>query len=353
MTIAILGANGFIGSRAVELFHLRKRMKVKPVVRRPPSLVLCSRFSLDWAIADASCEEALAKAFQGCDVVLHAVRGDADVIAGTLDPVYRACQKAGVKRLVYLSSAAVHGQCPKPGTDEKSPLSDRQWSWYNNSKVMAERRLLELRQEGSVELVILRPTLVFGPRSERWTVRIARDLENKKAYLLGEGHGICNTLYVDNLINAIDLAATKPGIDREAFLIADHETVTWFDFYSKLAAGLGLSMEGVARILPAQAHRDPQERLQDFRSRRWAKSLLRLLPSAVKEPVKKIFFEEKESPGVPFVSREIELLQQSAWKCPIKKAKEMLGYEPPVLFEEGCRRSVEWLRWVKGLSSGF
>src|SRR5438093_899750 len=105
LKLAILGANGFIGSRAVELFHLSGLAEVRPIVRSFNSLARLSRFDLDCRIADACDEAALRAAFEGCDAVLHSVAGDAATILGSLTPVYRAAQQAGVKRFIYLSSA--------------------------------------------------------------------------------------------------------------------------------------------------------------------------------------------------------------------------------------------------------
>ena len=68
--------------------------------------------------------------------------------------------------MIYLSSASVHGQSPVPGTDETSPLQSRQPIPYNRSKIEAERRLSRARSSGAVELVILRPGIVYGPRME-------------------------------------------------------------------------------------------------------------------------------------------------------------------------------------------
>src|SRR5439155_19875927 len=95
--------------------------------------------------------------------------------------------------------------------------------------VRAERRLLELRRSGKVEVVILRPGIVFGPRSQ-WTGRFADELLARTAYLVEGGHGICNSAYVDNVVHAIQLAIDAPNADCRAYLIADAERITWPQF---------------------------------------------------------------------------------------------------------------------------
>jgi len=56
-------------------------------------------------------------------------------------------------------------QAPEPGTDERSPLRTDHSALVNNAKVRAERTLMKLRANGKTELVMLRPGIVYGPRS--------------------------------------------------------------------------------------------------------------------------------------------------------------------------------------------
>ena len=174
--VAVLGANGFIGSRAVEMMHLSGWAEVRPVVRRAAALASASRFSLNGRVADARDIQALALAFTGCDYVVHAVAGNPRLIVDAIEPVYRAAEVSGVRRLIYLSSAAVHGQAPPAGTDETSMLSDRQPIQYNNAKVQAERRLWELRQDGRVRGSDSSPRYCFRSAFEvdRWLRQRAR-----------------------------------------------------------------------------------------------------------------------------------------------------------------------------------
>ena len=78
--IAVVGANGFVGSRIVETFHLAGLCEVIPVVRGVNALPRLSRFELEWKLADARNPESLAAALTGCDAVVHAVVGDPGVI---------------------------------------------------------------------------------------------------------------------------------------------------------------------------------------------------------------------------------------------------------------------------------
>lgn len=355
LKVAILGANGFIGSRAVEILHLRKLAEVRPVVRKFSSLARSARFALDWRIADAFDRSALSDAFSGSDVVLDAIVGDARTITETVEPVYKAACECGVRRLIYLSSAAVHGQAPGPGTDERTPLSSSQPLPYNRAKVTAERKLMALRAAGKTEVIILRPGIVFGPRS-RWTAGIADELLSGTAYLLDQGRGVCNSIYVDNLIEAIRLSLTTVNIDREAFLVADAERVTWADLYLPIAQALGVPADRILKPVAPQFRTTWKDLLQAARSSPLVQRALPVFPAPLKRSVKAALaaFEEKALPSAwaalpdatAAPTMEMAMLQQCKYKLPADKAREVLGYEPVVSFDEGCRRSVGWLRFA-------
>ncbi|UXN72369.1 Gfo/Idh/MocA family oxidoreductase [Devosia sp. A8/3-2] len=83
--IAILGAGGFIGNRAVEMLTLGGHYEVRPVVRAAQSLALASRFVLDGRIADGRDEAALRAAFSGCDAIIHAMAGDPQTIVAAIE----------------------------------------------------------------------------------------------------------------------------------------------------------------------------------------------------------------------------------------------------------------------------
>ena len=343
MRLAVLGASGFIGARIVERLHLCRRAEIRPVVRNPARLAGPARFALDGRVADGLDRAALAAAMAGCDAVVHAIAGDRRTILGTAEAAYCAAQDAGVRRMIYLSSASVHGQAPAPGTDERSPLRRRQPVAYNRHKIDAESLLERLRSSGSVELVILRPGIVYGPRSS-WIGGLADELLSGKAYLVEGGAGICNALYVDNLVHAVELALRAPGIDREAFLLGDEETVTWRDFYRPIAEALGVSVDRIPSLRYAPR----------FDWKAWRRSALRLLPKPVGAAARAAYSAARSrwpdqepshgaSRGGPVPSLERALLHRCRVKLPWDKARERLGYAPIVSFAEGCRRSVAWL----------
>jgi len=355
--VALLGAGGFIGSRIVEIFHLGGLADVRPVARSIRALARLSRFDLDWRVADARDEEALCTALAGCETVIHAISGDPATIRDSVTPVYRAAREAGVRRLVYLSSASVHGQAPLPGTDEESPLSRRQPIEYNNAKVWAERRLLSLRAHGPVELVILRPGIVTGPRSI-WQTRFAAELLAGTAYWLDDGRGICNSLYVDNLVHAIHLALTAPGIDGKAFLLGDAETVTWADLYRPIAQALGFDSIQLPNVDHVPPRRNVRELASAFESSRPGRAIASLIPKRVRRGIRAAMTPVPPADATPWAipaapasplpsaTLEMSLLYRCAWKLPDARARQLLGYRSVVSFAEGSRRTIGWLEFA-------
>jgi nucleoside-diphosphate-sugar epimerase len=356
---ALIGASGFIGLRTTELLVAGRDLSLIPLVRSPASLAVLARQPLPWRITSFVEPVALAAALQGCAICIHAAIGDAAQIVRMARVTYRACAAAGVRRLVWLSSASVHGQDCAPGTDESSPLRDDLPIAYNNAKVRAEWALEKLARDGRVEVVRLRPGVVFGPRS-RWIADTAGALRAGRAGWIDGGRGICNSLHVDNLVEAIRLAALTPGIAGEVFIVGDAETVTWRDFLTPIARHLGRDASAFAE-LPVPFFPPEREsrlaaltltpaygrigRVMPDRAKRLIKSVLRAWPQPPSAP--SAWTLRAGTPG-PRLTHELALLQQCRWKLPHTRATRRLGYVPPVTFADGLARSLAWLDFAEG-----
>jgi nucleoside-diphosphate-sugar epimerase len=355
MNTAVLGATGFVGGHLLRYLRASGHDVRAIVRRRLPDT------ESNYRIADACDVYALRDALRGCDYLIHAALGSNEVIVDSVAPVYAAAEAVGIRRLVYISTGTVHGQAPAHGTDETTPLSGRQAFAYNNAKVEAERRLKRLRSRGSVELVVLRPTIVFGPGS-RWVYDFADRLQDGTAYVVDGARAICTSIYVDNLSQAALLALTTSGIDREVFLVADAETVRWCDLYRPIADSFGVDFDSVPSVAPPpevpltfrQLYVDP------IRASGPGRFVIRQLPVGLKRGVKGLVRivrrraradQPREAAGLshaatsfaPVIPDEIAALQRCQWRLPHDKAARMLHYVPPVSFADGCRRSIEWV----------
>ena len=336
--VAVLGANGFIGNRTVEMLHASSQYEVRPVVRRASAAALPRRFDLDVRVADGGDRAALTAAFQGCDAVVVALAGDPATIVGVIDPIHQAAREAEVCRLIYLSSASVHGQAPAPGTDERSPLSDRQPLAYNNAKVAAERRLEQLGRSGGPEIVVLRPGIVFGPRSQ-WIGGWANEVLSGGAYLVEEAKGLCNAVYVDDVVRAIVLAMTAIDAPGRAYLLGQRKQVAWRDLYAPVCEALGVRIENLPNCPASAAQPESAARANSLR-----RFIRRAVPKSVRMRIQAAV--RQGGPEKPFVSIERAQLHTAQYVPPWTRARDELGYEPAMSFDEGLRHSIEWLAFA-------
>jgi nucleoside-diphosphate-sugar epimerase len=355
MKIAVIGASGFVGLRLVEHLYLTGRAEVVPIVHTYRSLAVLARFPLPWRVTDPSNAAALGEALKGCDYVVHAALGDSSQIVSMAEALYPAAETAGIKRIVALSSASVHSLTPAPGTDETTPILTSQKTEYNAAKAKAEVVLDSARRNGKVELVQLRPSIIHGPRS-KLVADLASQFLTRTAYLVDQGHGICNAVSVDNLIEAIWVSLTKPEADKNAFLVNDREIVTWREFYAAIAAAVGASMDEVHHVQAPEFRQSASEKLAKIAAAKPVMATLPLVPARVKR-LAKAAAAAWSPPGAPAtwvlpepsrprLTEEMCQLQNCRWRYPTAKAEQVLGFTPPLSFAESMQRTAAWLEFA-------
>jgi len=351
LKIGILGASGFIGNRAVEILTDQGQI-VYPIVRNQASLARLNHYSnLEVRFANALDQKALTQAFANCEIVIHSVLGSPGLIRAGVTPVYRAAEKAGVRRLIYISSMCVHTQAPAPGTTEATSLNPHQPFPYNSAKIAAEQKLQQLRKRGAVEITIFRPGIVFGPRSP-WIINLANELLEGRAYLINGGHGICNTVYVDNLVQAMYQAMIIPEADGEAFFVGEQDQVTWVDFYRPFAIALGVKLSQIHNVDPPKFTRSWKKHLSTvIRDSVLMQKFLASISDDFKQTLKSRLSKPDSSTSPssgppstqPRVTPEMAALQACQYKLPLDKAKQLLSYKPAVSFTDACQYCLEWL----------
>jgi nucleoside-diphosphate-sugar epimerase len=326
LRIAVLGASGFIGRRIVERLCGDPRFAVRPVPR-----VQDAAFDAEQRIADARDENALAPSLAGCDVAVHAIAGDPRTIRDTIKPVVRAASRAGCRRIVYLGTAVVHGQAPVAEADESAPLPRDQRLAYNVAKRDAEANLLALGRAAGLAVVSLRPGIVYGPES-RWITGVADALLAGRAGLVDGGRGLCNAIYVDNVVHAVALAATAPAVAGEAFLIGEGAGIPWREFYGRVAEPLGIPLASI----PSISYDRRTELLRKVRGRLRGLARRAGVPSRDRSGIATP--EER-----PFADREMALLHRARYVPAWTKARERLGYVPIVDPDDAWRQTIAWL----------
>src|SRR5215204_1836670 len=143
MKVAITGASGFVGNRLVEKFYLEKLHDVRAIVRGNWGLAMPARFNLDWKVCDHFDVKELSRAFAGCEAVVHTALGAP--YKEMAKAVYSAADRAGVRRVIILSSASVYNQNPANRITEDSPLPTKPTFRYNSEKIAADKAVRKLR----------------------------------------------------------------------------------------------------------------------------------------------------------------------------------------------------------------
>jgi 2-alkyl-3-oxoalkanoate reductase len=287
---AVLGAGGFVGAALVERIY-RAGAQVTPIIRRiGTGGVLLARFGLPQRLADVMDRESLEAAFVGADIVFHCVTGDRAAIVQGLENSLAAAQAAGVRRLVYLSSAVVYGFRPKAAVDEASPFNPPSWSEYAKNKTAAENIIGQWR--GGPETVVLRPSIIYGPRGKDWSETPARQIASGTAYLVDQGRGYMNEIHISHLLDAMLLAAHHPAAANRVYVLQDGFGRTWQDYYRSICELLGVELTTLA----AFSWQDVARNSSRFRLyEKWIKDAPGVLRSAVWHDPLKAWL--KQAPG--------------------------------------------------------
>jgi nucleoside-diphosphate-sugar epimerase len=296
MKYAVLGAGGFVGAALVERLY-RAEAQVTPLVRRiGTGGALLARFGLPQRIANVLDRESLTAAFAGADVVFHCVTGDRAAIVQGLENSLAAAQAAGVRRLIYLSSAVVYGFRPRAAVDESSPIDPPGWSEYAKNKAAAEKIIGQWR--GGPETVVLRPSIIYCPRGKDWSETPARQIASGTAYLVDQGRGYMNEIHISHLVDAMLLVAHHPAAANKVYVLQDGFGRTWQDYYRALCQLLGVEFATLA----AFSWQDVVRNSSKFRLyQKWVTDAPGVLRSAVWHDPLKAWL--KQAPGFESLRR--------------------------------------------------
>jgi len=356
--MAIVGAGGFVGTRLLETLVLEGATDFCAVIRGYHSQARFSRLgsAVTVRMADATKLDELVRAFEGFEVVVNLVSGEAGNIAKSTEIIYQACLDAGVKRLIHISSAVVYGMVESEEIYDDSPPVGGLWSPYAIAKADSEIFLRERSGRSSLQISVLRPSLVWGPRSV-WTLLVARDLLNQTAYLVGDGGGICNTIYLDNLVSCILTCKNHLGDSSGFFNVSDEETVTWRDFYGSLAPHFKYDMDHIQKVPGDKFRPTLKVRLDELKTSALYMRIKECIPQEKRTLIKawlkgklerrnKEISSTGESQPSASVTRLMWELQSTRRKLPNTKFERHFAYEPTVSFEEGTTRTIKWLDFI-------
>jgi predicted dehydrogenase/nucleoside-diphosphate-sugar epimerase len=253
--VLVTGATGFIGSRLAEILTLGKGWQVRALVHNPANASRLARLPVEMVQGNLGSPQDARRLVEGCDTVLHCAIGTewgerrkifAVNVEGTRN-LAAAALAQGVHRFVHLSTIALHGPDVTGTMDESTPLRPPKGDDYSESKVEAEKVLLQLVESG-LPAVILRPACVYGPFSRIFINRPMEALPEGRFRLLGRADGPSNMVYVDNLIEAMlcSVEAPEASVKGELFTITDEDQLSWREFYEYFARAFGYEIPNAA-----------------------------------------------------------------------------------------------------------
>src|ERR1700674_2707827 len=220
-TVFVTGATGFIGGRVCERVMQARVPKVRALVHGMHRAARIARMPVELCPGDLLDRGSLRQALGEAKVVIHCGLGPASSIARGTENMLAVAHEAGVKRFVHVSTAAIYGITPPPGSESEDAPLRRTGDAYCDNKAAAEKVVLNYGKRG-VPVVILRPSIVWGPYSA-WSTRLMDDLRAERVVFLEGGNGACNTTYVDNLSDAMILGLENDRALNTAFLITERE----------------------------------------------------------------------------------------------------------------------------------
>lgn len=250
MKCAIVGSTGFVGSflssslRSSSIdFVCIDRARSRPDFRED-----CCFF------VDFSDVDSLVKILEGIDYVFHLAGRAHKPVPHSVDEatlfreanvdvlisIVKASERAGVKRIVFTSSIGVLGRSTAGSPFNETTLPNPS-AVYAKSKLDAERFLQNyLGCSSSLEWVILRPTLIYGPRCPGNMSKLIKLIKMMPLIPLGAVNARKSFVSIDNYIDILIIAATSPTLACQSFVISDGEDFTVAEMASCILSGLGI-----------------------------------------------------------------------------------------------------------------
>ena len=258
--VFLTGASGFVGRAVLRRLQADDR-EVVAAVRRNSGELPASVQTVPFVSFEQ--ENTWNGVLSECDVVVHSaarvhVMNDTESdplaafrkvnVEGTLALALQAIS-AGVKRFVFISSIKVNGEGTKPGKPYTADDVPMPQDPYGVSKMEAEVALRKLAHESGLEVVIIRPVLVYGPGVKANFLNMMRWLDRGVPLPFGAIDNRRSLVALDNLVDLVVTCIDHPAAANQTFLVSDGEDLSTTALLRRMAQALGKS----ARLLPVPA----------------------------------------------------------------------------------------------------
>jgi nucleoside-diphosphate-sugar epimerase len=250
MKILITGGTGFVGRALLERLKNDDYI-VSATVRNPESALPDGVHIIP--IGDIGPETDWSEHLDGIDIIVH-IAARVHVIRdsaknplsefrrintqGTLN-LALAAARAGVKRFVFLSTSKVNGESTMPGRpffadDVPAPIDP-----YGISKLEAEMGLLSIAREHGMDVVILRPAVVYGPGVKGNFLSLLKVVDKRVPLPFGAVHNRRSMIGLDNLVGLIVTCAESPTAAKQIFLASDGDDISTTELLSAIGKAFG------------------------------------------------------------------------------------------------------------------
>ena len=234
------------------------------------------------------------------------------VNAVAVGQLIEASARAGVRRVVHCSTVGVHGDVEHPPASEDAPL--RPGDVYQVSKVDGERIARETAARTGVEVVIARPSGIYGP-GDRRLLKLFRGVARRRFVVLGDGRIFYHLTYIDDLVEGFRLCGETPRAAGRTYILAGAAVPTLNDLTALIAEEAG--------VAPPRLHLPV-----------WPVWLAGAACEALCAPL-----------GIepPLYRRRVDFFTKSR-AFDITRARQELGYAPSVSLRDGVRRTLTWYK---------
>ena len=215
---------------------------------------------------------------------------------GTLN-LARQAAAAGVNRFVFVSSVKVNGESTLPGQVFTEADAPNPQDAYSQSKHEAEQGLRQLSADTGMEVVIIRPPLVYGPGVKANFAVLMRAVQRGWPLPLGAVHNQRSLVALDNLVDFIITCITHPHAANKTFMVGDGQDISTIELVRGMAQAAGVPV----RLLPVPM---------------WA----------------------LQAGGVLLGKSDVVQRLCGNLQIDISEARSLLSWVPPVSVEEGLRR---------------